>query len=97
MRTMITAIMAVGIFAVTAAAEEESGLGRDVVGGAEVDTSFEVTLARLSAEGFREVRMINSDPYRLGAFDPQGSEVRLLISPQTGDVDETIYEHPMDE
>lgn len=61
-----------------------------------MDTSFEATQARLHGEGFRGVRMINANPYRLGGFDAQGSEVQLLIDPQTGEISETAYEHPMD-
>lgn len=94
MRPMVTVILAAGILAAAAAAEE----GNDINGmyGDEVDTSFALTQARLHGQGFNQVRMINGNPYRLGAFDAQGSEVQLLISPQTGNVYETIYEHPMD-
>ena len=84
MRITSCAALTVLIFASGAAfaeSETDQGISLSMI---EIDTSFEVTHARLMAEGFREIRMIRDDPYHLSAYDQQGGEVVLRVSPTDG-------------
>lgn len=75
-------------------AAEHSGVDSSV--GKEVDVSFEVSKARLIAEGYHSIRMQNGDPQRLLAFNTEGSEVLVTISSQTGEISSTEYAQAMD-
>lgn len=94
MRTLAVVALAATMLSLPAVAED-GGAGTFV--GQEVDVSFAASKARLKAEGYRGVKQVDGDALYLSAFDPQGSEVLLTISPQTGEIDTTDYVHPMDE
>lgn len=110
MRSMIIAMMTASILSATAAVAAESGLPEGMSNGLEADASSQATQVqlrqegsfqglrtRLRADGFHGIRMIDGDPYRLYAFDTEGSPVRLLITSQPHGDYEMIYIHQMDE
>lgn len=111
MRHMIVGMMTASIFAATAAiADDQNAIGQGVSGGDEAATStqalraerrdngsFQAIRARLREDGYRGIRSLDGDPYRLYAFDADGSPVHLLISPENSRLAEVIYIHPMDE
>lgn len=64
--------------------------------GYETDVSYGASRARLTGQGYHQIRQTNGSPLHLSAFDPQGSEVLLTVDPQTGEID-SAYVHAMDE
>lgn len=60
------------------------------------DISFDAVRALLWFDGYNLVKMRNSDPLRLTAFDTQGSAVLLSISPIEGEISSIEYLHAMD-
>jgi len=67
------------------AVAEDADVGAPMFVGQEIDTSFETSRSRLTAQGYSEIEMENGSPYHLTARDPEGSEVLLTIDPQSGE------------
>ena len=98
MRTLVTVTVAATMLNLPAFAENEADLqGAGSFVGREVDVSFEASRLRLEAHGYRNVKRVNGDALHLAAFDPQGSEVLLTVSPQSGEIDSTVYVNSMDQ
>lgn len=91
-RIVVAIAIAAAMQIMPAAAENEHGIA-----GEEIDTSFEASQTRLTGDGYSEIKMVNNDPYRLAAYDREGSEVLLTINPQSGEIDTIDYVHPMDQ
>jgi hypothetical protein len=85
MRTFLLAAITTTVLILPAAAEVAE-VRPFLFASQEVDTSFEASRARLEAQGYSEIEMIDGSAYRLGALDRDGAEVRLTINPQNGEV-----------
>jgi hypothetical protein len=83
MRILLLVAVA-AIVALPAVADDADG-GASMFVGQEVDTSFEVSRSRLTAQGYSEIEMENGSAYHLMAHDPEGTEVLLAIDPRSGE------------
>jgi hypothetical protein len=52
--------------------------------------------AKLINNGYHDVRVLNPETGRLVAFDPEGSEVCIVVDTDTGKIVRTTYVHPSD-
>lgn len=61
------------------------------------NVSFDEVSALVRSDGYTLIKMRNSDPQRLLAFDTEGSEVLLTISSPEGEIVSIEYLRAMDE
>jgi len=81
----ILLLVAVAAIVALPVVAEEADVGALMFVGQEVDTSFEASRSRLTAQGYSEIETENGSPYHLMARDPDGAEVLLTIDPQSGE------------
>jgi hypothetical protein len=83
MRNVLMISVAATMLSLPALAEDGSAFA---YAGHEIDVSYEVSRSRLRAAGYSQVGQASADGLRLKAVDPQGQEVQLAVSPQTGEI-----------
>ncbi|SFC02869.1 hypothetical protein [Tropicimonas isoalkanivorans] len=52
--------------------------------------------AKLINNGYHDVRVLDPETGRLVAYDPDGSEVCIVVDTETGKILQTTYVHPSD-
>ncbi len=60
------------------------------------NADWDFTSAKLMNDGYTQIRMVSEASRYMVAFDPEGSEVLLLIDPKKHAVLSSTYVHPGD-